>query len=146
MISWDLVIKRIEPVIPKAGAGCHSHLLERMLSIHFTQIRFDLSDPQAEVSRYDIESMRRFAGIELESDAIPDESKILHFLYLLKVHHLDEQIFAGALHPGEVALVAQVWHHLRCDDQCGGALYQERRYGAIGKCARPASASSGPSA
>jgi IS5 family transposase len=65
-----------------------------MLRIHFMQIWFNLSDPQAEDSLYDIESMRRFAGIELESDAIPDESTILRFRHLLEQHHLAEQIFA----------------------------------------------------
>ena len=94
VIPWDLFIKRIEPVFPKAGAGRHPHPLERMLRIHFMQIWFNLSDPQAEDSLYDIESMRRFAGIELESDAIPDESTILRFRHLLEEHHLAEQLFA----------------------------------------------------
>ena len=94
VIPWDLFIKRIEPVFPKAGAGRHPHPLERMLRIHFMQIWFNLSDPQAEDSLYDIESMRRFARIELESDAIPDESTILRFRHLLEEHHLAEQLFA----------------------------------------------------
>jgi len=65
-----------------------------MLRVHFMQIWFNLSDPQAEDSLYDIESMRRFAGIELDADAIPDESTILRFRHLLEEHHLAEQIFA----------------------------------------------------
>lgn len=55
---------------------------------------FNLSDPQAEDSLYDIESMRRFAGIELVEDAIPDESTILRFQHLLEQHRLTEAIFA----------------------------------------------------
>ena len=94
VIPWDLFIKRIEPVLPKAGAGRHPHPLERMLRIHVMQIWFNLPDPLAEDSLYDIESMRRFAGIELESDAIPDESTILRFRHLLEKHHLAEQLFA----------------------------------------------------
>ena len=43
--------------------------LERMLRIYFMQQWFNLSDPQAEDSLYDIEPMRRFAGIELADDA-----------------------------------------------------------------------------
>jgi IS5 family transposase len=38
--------------------------------------------------------MRRFAGIELVDDAIPDESTILRFRHLLERHGLSEQIFA----------------------------------------------------
>ena len=94
VIPWERFTKRIEPVYPKAGAGRQPHPLERMLRIHFMQIWFNLSDPQAEDSLYDIESMRRFAGIELESDAIPDESTILRFRHLLEEHHLAEEIFA----------------------------------------------------
>ena len=68
--------------------------LERMLRIYFMQQWFNLSDPQAEDALYDMESMRRFAGIELAEDAIPDESTILHFRHLLEEHQLTEQIFA----------------------------------------------------
>ena len=35
-----------------------------------------LSDPGAEEARYDIQSMRAFAGLELGCDAIPDETTI----------------------------------------------------------------------
>lgn len=37
--------------------------------------------------------MRRFAGLELGEDAIPDESTILHFRHLLEKHHLTGAIF-----------------------------------------------------
>jgi len=94
VIPWQKFIQLIEPVYPKAGAGRQPHPLERMLRVHFMQIWFNLSDPQAEDSLYDIESMRRFAGIELDADAIPDESTILRFRHLLEEHHLAEQIFA----------------------------------------------------
>ena len=94
VIPWQKFMQLIEPVYPKAGAGRQPHPLERMLRVHFMQIWFNLSDPQAEDSLYDIESMRRFAGIELDADAIPDESTILRFRHLLEEHHLAEQIFA----------------------------------------------------
>ena len=41
----------------------------------------------------EIPSMRRFAGIELISDRIPDETTILTFRHLLEKHDLGEQIF-----------------------------------------------------
>ena len=37
--------------------------------------------------------MRRFAGIELISDRIPDETTILTFRHLLEKHGLSEQVF-----------------------------------------------------
>jgi IS5 family transposase len=68
--------------------------LEMMLRIYFTQQWFNLSDPAMEDSLYDSESMRRFAGIELLEDAVPDESTTLRFRHLLEQHRLSEQIFA----------------------------------------------------
>ena len=94
VIPWARLMALIEPQYPKAGGGRHPHPLERMLRIYFMQNWFNLSDPQAEDSLYDMESMRRFAGIELAEDTIPDESTILRFRHLLEKHHLTEQIFA----------------------------------------------------
>jgi transposase, IS5 family len=38
--------------------------------------------------------MRRFAGIELAENTIPDETTILRFRHLLEEHRLTEAIFA----------------------------------------------------
>jgi len=54
---------------------------------------YGLSDPAMEDSLYDIESMRRFAGIDLEVDVLPDETTILNFRHLLEKHNLTKQIF-----------------------------------------------------
>jgi IS5 family transposase len=67
--------------------------LEKMLRIYFLQQWFDLSDPGAEDGLYDSESMRRFAGIELGEDTIPDETTILNFRHLLEKHRLTEAMF-----------------------------------------------------
>jgi IS5 family transposase len=55
-----------------------------MLRIHCLQQGFDLSDPGAEDALYEIESMRRFAGIELGETPVPDETTILNFRRLLE--------------------------------------------------------------
>jgi transposase, IS5 family len=65
-----------------------------MLRVYFMQQWFNFSDPQAEDSLYDIEPMRRFAGIELAEEVIPDETTILRFHHLLEEHRLTEVIFA----------------------------------------------------
>jgi IS5 family transposase len=67
--------------------------LQTMLRIYFLQQWFNLSDPAAEDLLYDIESMRRFAGIELGDDTVPDETTILNFRRLLERHQLTEAIF-----------------------------------------------------
>jgi transposase, IS5 family len=94
VIPWARLAGLIEPHYPKAGNGTQPMPLERMLRIYFMQNWFNLSDPAAEDSLYDSESMRRFAGIELAEDAVPDEATILRFRHLLEQHRLTEQIFA----------------------------------------------------
>lgn len=93
IIPWGRLVKLIEPYYPKAGRGRQPLGLEKMLRIYFLQLWFDLSDPQAEDAIYDSESMRRFAGVELSDDAIPDESTILRFRHVLEKHGLAEAIF-----------------------------------------------------
>ncbi len=94
VIPWARLLGLIEPHYPKAGSGTQPLPMERMLRIYFMQNWFNLSDPAAEDSLYDSESMRRFAGIELAEDVIPDESTILRFRHLLEEHRLTERIFA----------------------------------------------------
>jgi IS5 family transposase len=94
VIPWTALLELIEPHYPKAGNGTQPMPMERMLRIHFMQHWFNLSDPAMEDALYDSESMRRFAGIELAEDAVPDESTILRFRHLLEQHKLSERIFA----------------------------------------------------
>ncbi len=93
VVPWARLVKRIEPHYPRAGNGRQPMPLESMLRIYFLQQWFNLSDPAAEDSLYDIESMRRFAGIELGDQAVPDETTILNFRRLLECHRLTEAIF-----------------------------------------------------
>lgn len=94
VVPWGQILSLIEPHYPKGGNGTQPLPMERMLRIYFMQQWFNLSDPAMEDTLYDSESMRRFAGIELVEDAIPDESTILRFRHLLERHQLTERIFA----------------------------------------------------
>jgi transposase, IS5 family len=94
VIPWARLVARIEPHYPKPGRGRRPLGLETMLRIYFLQQWFDLSDPAAEDALYDSESMRRFVGVELGEDTIPDESTILRFRHLLEAHELTQAIFA----------------------------------------------------
>ena len=93
VIPWKRLIALIEPHYPKPGRGRRPLGLEKMLRIYFLQQWFDLSDPGAEDAIYDSESMRRFVGIELGEDRVPDESSILLFRHLLEKHDLTKAIF-----------------------------------------------------
>jgi IS5 family transposase len=96
VVPWMRFLALIEPHYPKAGpqGGRPPMPLETMLRVHFLQNWYALSDPMAEESLYDSEAMRRFAGIELGDDRIPDETTILNFRHLLERHGLTEALFA----------------------------------------------------
>jgi len=94
VIPWAELVVLIAPKYAKAGRGRRPLGLEKMLRIYFLQQWFNLSDPQAEDAIYDSESMRRFAGVELGDDVVPDESSILRFRHLLEKNRLTEKMFA----------------------------------------------------
>ena len=64
-----------------------------MLRIHFLQHWFNLSDPGAEEALYDSRAMRRFVGIDLGREPVPDETTICHFRHLLERHDLGSRLF-----------------------------------------------------
>ena len=68
-------------------------LIEQLLRIHLLQQWYSLSDPAMEEALIEVPTMRRFTGIELISDRIPDETTILTFRHLLEKHGLGEQVF-----------------------------------------------------
>jgi len=77
-----------------------------MLRIHFMQQWYALSDPAMEDALYEIESMRRFAGLELNEDAIPDETTSLTFRRFLEQHGLAAKILdAVNAHLGQQGLL-----------------------------------------
>jgi transposase, IS5 family len=102
VIPWKGLLALIAPHYPTAGRGRQPLPLEVMLRVYFLQQWFDLSDPQAEDMLYDSESMRRFAGVELGDDTVPDESTILRFRHLLEAHRLTEAMFAAVREDLEV--------------------------------------------
>jgi IS5 family transposase len=95
VVPWKALIDLIEPYYPKTGSkgGRPPYPLETMLRIHLMQQWYDVSDPAMEDALIEVPTMRRFAGIDLISDRIPDETTILSFRHLLEKHDLGKQIF-----------------------------------------------------
>jgi IS5 family transposase len=94
VVPWPRLLAVIEPHYPKAEQGRPPHPLPRMLRIYFMQQWFNLSDPAMQDALYDSEAMRRFAGIELTANLVPDEMTILRFRHLLEQHRLTAALFA----------------------------------------------------
>jgi len=95
VVPWKALIDLIEPHYPKTSSkgGRPPYPLETMLRIHLLQQWYDLSDPAMEDALIEVPTMRRFTGIDLISDRIPDETTILAFRHLLEKHDLGDQIF-----------------------------------------------------
>ena len=94
VLPWDVLLAPILEHYPKAGKGRRPIGAEVMLRIYFMQQWYALSDPAMEDSLYDVESMRRFAGVDL--NGVPDETTICKFRHLLEAHKLTEALFEQA--------------------------------------------------
>ena len=92
LIPWERLEARIRPLYPKAGRGRQPYPLAAMLRIHCVQLFYNLSDPGMEDMLYEIESVRRFAGLRL-TGPLPDETTILNFRHLLERHSLGRGLF-----------------------------------------------------
>lgn len=93
-LPWDAFLALISPVYhrPSAKGGRPPFPLEVMLRIHLLQQWFTLSDPLMEEMLIDTPCFRRFAGIDMVEDRIPDETTILNFRHLLEENRIAEQI------------------------------------------------------
>ena len=94
IVPWAALCEVIEPYYPKAGNGRPPIGLERMLRIHFIQHWFNLADLACEEALYDSASLRRFVGIDLGREPVPDATTLLKFRRLLNEHKLGEALFA----------------------------------------------------
>ena len=86
VVPWQALINLTEPYYPKASkkGGRPPYPLANMLRDYLLQQWYSLSDRAMEEALIEMPTMRRFAGIDMISDRIPDEATILIFRYLLE--------------------------------------------------------------
>jgi IS5 family transposase len=94
VVPWAELCAVLDPHYPKLGNGRLPIGLKRMLRIHFIQHRFNLADFACEEALYDCASLRRFAGIDLGCEAVPDAATLLKFRRLVETHKLGQQLFS----------------------------------------------------
>ena len=94
IVPWSALCEVIQPHYPKGIGGRPPIGLERMLRIHFLQHWFNLADLSCEEALYDSASLRRFVGIDLGREPVPDATTMLKFRRLLNDHKLGEALFA----------------------------------------------------
>jgi IS5 family transposase len=94
VVPWQRLVARFAPLYPKGERGRPPIGLERMLRIYFLQQWYGLADEALEDALYDSQSLRSFAGIALNREAVPDATTILHFRHWLERHELTKALFA----------------------------------------------------
>ncbi len=62
--------------------------------MHFVQRWFNLADDACEEALYDSASLRRFVGIDLGRERVPDDTTLLKFRRLFNAHKLGQSLFA----------------------------------------------------
>src|SRR5690606_109472 len=94
VVPWSELCAVIEPHYPKAGRGRPPVGLERMLRMYFVQHWFNLADEACEEALLDSTALRRFVGIDLGRERVPDATTLLKFRRLLERHELGAELFA----------------------------------------------------
>jgi IS5 family transposase len=94
LVPWEELCGVIEPHYPKAGNGRPPVGLERMLRMYFVQHWFNLADAACEDALLDSTALRRFVGIDLGRERVPDATTLLKFRRLLEAHDLGKALFA----------------------------------------------------
>jgi IS5 family transposase len=95
-VPWAELLQVIEPYYPKdpgRQGGRPPRGLETMLRIHLLQHWFTLSDPGVEDALYESPVLRRFVGVDLGREPVPDETTIMRFRHLLEAHQLGQRLF-----------------------------------------------------
>lgn len=92
LIPWHKLERQLVKKYSKGKTGRKPYPLKVMLRVHVMQLLYNLSDPAMEDALYEIESMRRFAGLRL-SDNLPDETTILNFRHFVEQNKFGKRLF-----------------------------------------------------
>ncbi|MFL9899269.1 aldo/keto reductase [Paraburkholderia fungorum] len=104
IVPWAQLCEVIEPYYPKGVGGRPPVGLERMLRMHFVQHWFNLADVACEEALLDGTALRRFVGIDLGRERVPDDTTLLKFRRLL---HGDEQrVYGDSAYASQKELIA----------------------------------------
>jgi len=93
IVPWRELCSVIEPHYPKVGNGRPPIGLERMLRMYFVQHWFNLADEACEEALLDSAALRRFVGIDLGRERVPDGTTLLKFRRKLEDNKLGEALF-----------------------------------------------------
>src|ERR1700691_1550604 len=92
IVPWGGLVALVQPHYPNGANGRPPVGLDRMLRLYFLQQWFNLSDPGLEDALYESAALRRFAGIDLGREPVPDETTICNFRHLLERYDLGQSM------------------------------------------------------
>ena len=94
ILPWAALCEVIEPHYPNVGNGRPSVGLERIPRMYFVQHWFNQADAACEDALRDSTVPRRFVGIYLGRERVPEATTLLKFRRLMEKHQLGEALFA----------------------------------------------------
>lgn len=95
VIPWGKWISVIEPHYPSGKRGRRPQEIDKMLRMYLLQNWFNLSDEGVEDAIYDSYAMKRFMGLNFDSnEQVPDATTLCKFRKLLNDHQITELLFA----------------------------------------------------
>lgn len=94
VVPWEQLCEVIEPHYPKPGNGRPPVGLQRMLRMYFVQHWFNLADEACEDALLDSTALRRFVGIDLGVERVPDATTLLKFRRRIEDKQLGAALFA----------------------------------------------------
>jgi IS5 family transposase len=144
VVPWARLVDRLRPLYPKGERGRPPIGLERMLRLYFVQQWYGLADEALEDALYDSQALRGFVGIELNRDAVPDATTVLHFRHWLERHELTRALFdeVGAM-LAERGLLTRQGTIVDATSSPRRPRPKTRRKAATRRCTRPRRATSG---
>lgn len=94
IVPWRELCAVVEPYYPKAGNGRPPVPLQMIMRMYFVQHWFNLADQACEEALLDSTSLRRFVGVDLGRERVPDGTTLLKFRHLLEEKNLGAALFA----------------------------------------------------
>jgi len=94
VVPWEQLCAVIEPHYPKRGNGRPPVALQSMLRMYFVQHWFNLADEACEDALLDSSALRRFVGIDLGMERVPDATTLLKFRRRIEDKQLGAALFA----------------------------------------------------
>lgn len=102
-----------------------------MLRMYFVQHWFNLADEACEEALLDSTALRRFVGIDLGRERVPDATTLLKFRRLFEKHEVGVELFAEVTAQLQArGLKVGTGHDRGRDDHRRAMLDQERGQGA----------------